>query len=533
MGQLSLYREWRPQSFREVVGQEHVCRTLRNAVVQGRLAHAYLFCGPRGTGKTSTARILAKAANCPNCTDGEPCNECDSCRSITAGTALDVLEMDAASHRGIEEIRELKQKVGFAPSSAKYKFYIIDEVHMLTGEAFNALLKTLEEPPRHTIFVLATTEAHKVPATILSRCQRFDFRRLSREQIAGHLKRVASEEGWDVEPEALRLIARLSGGALRDALGLLDQAVSYGGGRVRAADVEALAGIPKREALESLIEAVRQGKTSSALEQLEELFARGYDPRQVLYQLIDCVRDSLLSRGCPDADAEWFAAALRLLAEADSDMRGHIRPDLALELAIVRLADPSPLGRRGAGAAARDAAATPKGVSQRGDVGRASEGPPKASASQEPLKAGTAGSPGGEELPPDPSSIRTFLQGRFRKQPLLGKVLAEAEIGCSGTKVVIKAPPPFDAILMKDENLSSLREALKEFAGELELEVAEASAPKMGPAEPPVTAPARGSTPGEREGRAPKPAAGEQLDPVVGAALSLFKGKIIERKEDE
>ena len=202
MEQVALYREWRPQFFCDVVGQEHVCRTLQNAVMMGRTAHAYLFCGPRGTGKTSTARILAKSLNCINLNDGEPCNKCPSCESITKGISLNVIEMDAASHRGIEEIRDLKQKVGMAPSGGKYKVYIIDEVHMLTGEAFNALLKTLEEPPAHAVFILATTEAHKVPLTILSRCQRFDFRRLSRAAIKAHLSQVAEAKKWTVEDKA-------------------------------------------------------------------------------------------------------------------------------------------------------------------------------------------------------------------------------------------------------------------------------------------------------------------------------------------
>ena len=295
MEHLALYREWRPQLFREVIGQEHVSRTLQNAVRQGRVAHAYLFCGPRGTGKTSTARILAKAVNCPNSKEGEPCNDCASCRNITAGISMDVIEMDAASHRGIEEIRDLNQKVCFVPTAGKSRLFIIDEVHMLTGEAFNALLKTLEEPPRHTIFVLATTEAHKVPLTIMSRCQRFDFRRLGRETIKEHLRRVAGEKGWQIDDEALEFLSRHAGGALRDALGLLEQAASFTGGAISRADLEALTGAISPDRLQALLAAAMAGDVPSLLQQLDELFAGGCEPRQALFQLIDLVRDRLFA----------------------------------------------------------------------------------------------------------------------------------------------------------------------------------------------------------------------------------------------
>src|SRR3990172_1835861 len=213
-----LYRKWRSQSFSELVGQEHVTRTLLNALASGRLAHAYLFCGPRGTGKTSTARILAKAINCQeNAGLGEPCNRCLMCRSITEGRCLDLIEIDAASNRGIDEIRDLRDKVNFVPNEARYKVYIIDEVHMLTPQAFNALLKTLEEPPGHTVFVLATTEAHQVPSTIISRCQRFDFRRIPLPQMTERLAHICREEGISSRPEALETLARRATGSLRDA----------------------------------------------------------------------------------------------------------------------------------------------------------------------------------------------------------------------------------------------------------------------------------------------------------------------------
>ena len=224
-----LYRKWRPTRLDEVVGQEMVSRTLRNAIDQGRTAHAYLFCGPRGTGKTSTARILAKALNCLNPQQGEPDNECATCTAINEGRAMDLLEIDAASNRGIDDIRNLRDRVSYGPTEGRYKIYIIDEVHMLTAEAFNALLKTLEEPPEHSIFILATTEAHKVPLTIVSRCQRFDFRRIPLDASIAKLTELSREEGVEASPEALALIARESAGSLRDAENLLERAlISYG-----------------------------------------------------------------------------------------------------------------------------------------------------------------------------------------------------------------------------------------------------------------------------------------------------------------
>ncbi|GAI70863.1 unnamed protein product, partial [marine sediment metagenome] len=226
------YRKWRPQTLAEVVGQEQVTQTLLNALNNGRVSHAYLFCGPRGTGKTSTGRILAKAVNCLTNGKGEPCNTCPMCQAITEGRALDMIEIDAASNRGIDDIRGLRERVNYAPNQARYKVYIIDEVHMLTKEASNALLKTLEEPPPHVIFVLATTEAHKIIPTILSRCQRFDFRRISQTDVISKLTRICNTEGINMEPEALQLIAKAATGSLRDAENLLEQLTTYYGSDV-------------------------------------------------------------------------------------------------------------------------------------------------------------------------------------------------------------------------------------------------------------------------------------------------------------
>ena len=245
----ALYRKWRSQTFDEVVGQEHVTQTLRNALSEDRIAHAYLFAGPRGTGKTSSARILAKALNCTAPEGERPCNHCPTCQAITEGRMIDLIEIDAASNNSVDDIRELRDKVGFRPSEGRYKIYIIDEVHMLSNSAFNALLKTLEEPPPHARFVLATTEPHKIPATVLSRCQRFDFRRIPAPEIAGHLRHIVTVEGFGAEDDALLAIARAAQGCMRDAVSLLDQMLAYGADAITLAQVQQVLGAVNAEAV--------------------------------------------------------------------------------------------------------------------------------------------------------------------------------------------------------------------------------------------------------------------------------------------
>ena len=357
-GTLTLYRKYRPSGFGELVGQEAVVTGLEAATASGRVAHAYLFAGPRGTGKTSAARILAKCLNClVNGPGPNPCGHCEACTSIAAGTAFDVVEIDAASNRGINEIRELRDTVRFAPANFRTKVYIIDEVHMLTSEAFNALLKTLEEPPDWVVFVLATTEAHRVPATILSRCQRYEFRRVSPADIARRLADVAKHEKIAVAPDALTRLAYLADGALRDALVLLEQARGFAdGGRIDQSTLEAAFGASHREIVDGIADAVVQSDARKAFAAVADAVADGVDPAWLVKECLRWFRLALLSQISPDllrgeiaeADAEPLAAraaklgrrkiliALRYLSETAA-LRFSTQPRIDLELALARI----------------------------------------------------------------------------------------------------------------------------------------------------------------------------------------------------
>lgn len=359
MSYLALYREWRPRTFGEIIGQEHITRTLKNAVEAGRVGHAYLFCGARGTGKTTTAKVLAKAMNC-SCREGpEPCNRCGSCVAITEGVSVDVIEVDAASNRGIDEIRDLREKIKFAPAAGPFRVYIIDEVHMLTNEAFNALLKTLEEPPRHGVFILATTEPHKVPLTILSRCQRFDFRRIPPADIIDRLKVVAAGAGLTVEEEALRLIARAAEGGLRDALSILDQGAAFGELKITAQDVHNILGTVRVDALSRMAGYLAAGETGPALCLIGELTGEGKDLRLFAREMAAYLRALLLEKISPGASSgeawddspqmatraaafseEALVHAVERMAAAEQDMKWSTLPAVLLELALVKVCRP-------------------------------------------------------------------------------------------------------------------------------------------------------------------------------------------------
>ncbi|MDQ7819173.1 MAG: DNA polymerase III subunit gamma/tau [Armatimonadota bacterium] len=361
MSHLSFYRKWRPRTFEEVIGQERVTRTLQNAIRAQRVVHAYLFAGHRGTGKTTTARILAKALNCAQGPTPTPCNACAQCEAIGGGYAVDVIEIDAASNRGIEEIRELRDRIRLAPAEARYKVYIIDEAHMLTPEAANALLKTLEEPPAHAVLILVTTEPHRLPPTILSRCQRFDFRRVSSREIVARLRHIAREEGFAVDERALTLIAASADGSVRDAESMLDQLVAFAQGPVTADDVVAVLGLVEEETALRLADAVIARDPTACLALVHQAAADGRDARQLLRALLDHFRDLLVvATGSRDADlldttearlaalsaqaertsVEDILRALAVLSATEAEARWNPQPRLLLEVALVRLCRP-------------------------------------------------------------------------------------------------------------------------------------------------------------------------------------------------
>ena len=357
MAYMALYRKWRPDNFANLVGQDHVSRTLANAIKSGRIGHAYLFTGPRGTGKTSTARILAKALNCEHGPTTEPCNKCEACQRINSGSSMDVFEVDAASNRGIDEIRDLRETVKFAPVNGRYKVYIIDEVHMLSRDAFNALLKTLEEPPAHVVFIMATTEVYKVPATIQSRCQRYDFKRITIDDIFNRLKTVVADMDIEVEDDALRMIAVKADGGMRDALSILDQCIALSEQSLTIDRVRQLLGLVGKEWLDKLVGALQSKDAAAVLTMVDEIIRTGKDLQQVLGELgihfrglmifkaaglVDGVdyysqTDESIKKQAAGFTQEQIVWIIRRIHEAANEVKWSPQPRIAVEAALLEI----------------------------------------------------------------------------------------------------------------------------------------------------------------------------------------------------
>ena len=437
---MALYRKWRPRRFSDVVGQAPVVAALKNQIKSGRFSHAYIFTGVRGIGKTSFAKILAKAVNCPNAADGEPCGECFICKGIDDGSILDVTEIDAASNNGVDNIRDLRDETAFAPNVCKLRVYIIDEVHMLSTGAFNALLKTLEEPPAHVMFILATTEIHKVPATILSRCQRFDLKRITAADIKGRIMYVASEEGIDLKEDGAELISRLADGAMRDALSLLDTCASLGGA-VDEATVSRLAGVADKSYLFDIMNDIRSGDTAALLSRLGELYRDSLDATRLNTELLRHVRNLLMLKVSPatvltdcsaetaekyklqsaDFTAERLIAILDALGDTADKLSKSPDKMLALELCLIKLCSPSIASSAQSAPAARPAVSAPQPAQRAAQTDEAppweekpqKSDPPEAAAPLAPTVAKEEPLPQAETAPQQKQEAATSSDGRL------------------------------------------------------------------------------------------------------------------------
>jgi DNA polymerase-3 subunit gamma/tau len=552
MSYLVLARKYRPQRFEEVLEQEHITRTLGNAIAAGRVAHALLFTGPRGTGKTTVARILAKALNCQAARTEAPCNQCRSCRDITAGNAVDVFEIDGASNNSVDQVRELRENVKYMPAHSPYKIYIIDEVHMLSTPAFNALLKTLEEPPAHVMFMFATTEPHKIPVTILSRCQRFDFRRVRIAAIAGHLGTVCRREGIDIGEPSLDVIARESGGSVRDSLSLLDQVIACGQKTISHSQILETLGVIDRSQLRQLTAAVLAGEPQPFLAALDELFDRGHDIKKLFADLLEYLRDLwVIQTGAdPRKSVDLPADEIDGLQEQARQVPGatlqHVldvfyreeagirlspQPKLALEMAFFRSLQArsalsldtlihklDDLRREISGGGVLPPPAERSPVSSAG-AGRTAA-PPRSEA-RPPAEAKPAGlaertaADAGDDLA---AAWRGIVEAVSRSHPSLGVNLKKCclrRADSQGVEIVTPANQFVGSMLQRDKNLALLKRVCADaFGGQPEVAV--------------VIADECGTSTAERRDRKHSRVQETINHPVVADAIEIFDGKLVD-----
>ena len=564
MAQETLYLKWRPKDFDEVVGQGHVTRTLRNAARSGRQAHAYLFAGPRGTGKTSCARILAKALNCLAEPEQRPCNACHICQEVNQGRFLDLIEIDGASNRGIDEIRELRDKVNYRPNEGRYKVYIIDEVHMLTREAFNALLKTLEEPPEYVVFIFATTEVWRVPATIRSRCQRFDFRPLRLPQIEARLNQICEGEGIARDDKAIAILARQAGGALRDAISMLDQVSSVGDGMVTADLVRAILGTAPDEACERLLSSLLAGDLAGALEQLGQFAAEGLDMRQFTQGTLDLARAMLLMRLGAQAEVdvpqetlarlgdlaqgvqvEQLLRLTRSLSQAVDQVRNAYLPQLPLELALVEAnaylhgrPEPTLAGVQPAATTAAPAAAAPSPqlARQREPVPGPGRPGPVTVAPQRVAAMGVAEPPPLDLQRLQKLWLKVGAKVRLKDRTLEPLLRSSEPVALQGEHATVAFAYPFHrSVFEGEEERKLLIEAVREVTGRaLELDLVVQPPRQTAGAEsaaPPAEAAAAAAT--QPQAEAPSEPLPLEQDPLYHDAIALGGQPHIVETEDE